>query len=399
MRMRLEPEIYRKRVRRVREELARRRLDVLYLSNPVDIFYTVGGFLVPTERPLALVIPQEESEQLLLLLPGLEVDHAREAVPLVEDIQTYFDYPGTTAPIAVFADALRRRGYERRRIGIDQAAAGGMGYIGVDIARHLPEATFVHAPDVVLGLRLRKTPEEIDYLIGSATWGRRVLNMLLGAIQPGRLEIEVGMHVSTEATRLLLEEIGPDYLHVLAYGYGPAFAVFTSGAATAFPHPLPLNRRVNRGDGIICGVGATLGGYNSELERTMFVGRPSERQVHYFELAREIQAYAVKTLQPGRRASDAEDDVRGYIGKQGCLDLVRHRTGHGLGLDIHEPPWIDIGDGTVLEPGMVVSCEPGLYVPGFGGFRHSDTILITADGPANLTEAAPHDIGSLTIPC
>jgi Xaa-Pro aminopeptidase len=399
MKITLDPAVYRERLDAIREELGRRNLDALYLSNPVDIFYSVGGCLVPTERPLALVVPRDKREEPLLLIPGLEIDHAREAVPLVKELETYFDYPGTTPPIAVFGEALKRRGYSSRRIGIDQAAAGGMGYIGVDIARYLPEATFVHAPDVLLGLRLRKSPEEINFLKESAAWGRRVLHMLLGAIQPGRLEIEVGMHVSTEATQLFLEEIGPDYLHVLAYGYGPAFAVFTSGAATAFPHPLPLNRRVHRGDTIICGVGATLGGYNSELERTMFVGPPSEKQVHYFELAREIQAYAAKALQPSRTASDAEKDIRDHIRKRGCLELVRHRTGHGIGLDIHEPPWIDVGDETVIEPGMVVSCEPGLYVPGFSGFRHSDTILITASGPENLTEAAPHDWASLTIPC
>lgn len=399
MRITLEPPVYRQRLGQVRDELGRRGLDALYLSNPVDIFYAVGGYLVPTERPLALVIPRDEKEEPLLLIPGLEKDHAREAVPLIREIETYFDYPGRVPPVQSLGEALARRGYGRRRIGIDQSAAGGMGYIGVDVARFLPEATFVHAPDVVLGLRLRKTQTEIQFLQTSASWGRRVLHMLLGAIQPGRLEIEVGMHVSTEATHLLLEEIGPDYLHVLAYGYGPAFAVFTAGPATAFPHPLPLNRRVRAGDGIICGVGATLGGYNSELERTMFVGPPSPEQAHYFELARDIQAYAAKALQPGRKASDVEADIRGYIQSKGCLDLVRHRTGHGIGLDIHEPPWIDEGDHTVLEPGMVVSCEPGLYVPGLGGFRHSDTVLVTKDGPANLTEDAPHELEALTIPC
>jgi len=395
----LAPAAYRERISRIREELGRRNLEALYLSNPVDIFYAVGGYLVPTERPLALVIPRSEKEEPLLLLPGLEVDHAREAIPLIREIETYFDYPGTVPPIQRFGEALARRGYGRRRIGIDQAAAGGMGYLGVDLARLLPEAGFVHAPDIVLGLRLRKSEVEIAFLRDSAAWGRRVLHLLLGAIQPGRLEIEVGMHVSTEATQLLLEAVGPDYLHVLAYGYGPAFAVFTSGPATAFPHPLPYTRRVRKGDGVICGVGATLGGYNAELERTMFVGPPSGQQIHYFELAREIQAYAVRALQPGRRAADAETDIRGFVAKKGCLDLVRHRTGHGIGLDIHEPPWIDEGDPTVLEPGMVVSCEPGLYVPGLGGFRHSDTILIAPDGPLNLTQDAPHDLPSLTIPC
>ena len=395
MQLKLGTDVYAARMAAVRERLGERGLDALYLSSPVDIFYVAGCPLSTTERPIALLIPLRGEP--VLLIPCLEREHAREVAPHIKELCEYFEYPGLTPPVAVFAERIRRLGLGAARIGIDRPAAGGMGYQGPTLSGYLPQAEFVPAGDLVLGMRLVKSDLEVEYFRESAAWGTKALHALKQAATPGRSEIEVGMEVSCAVTRELLQALGPDYMFVFGFGYGPAFAVFSCGEATAYPHPIDLNRTIKPGDTIICGLGATIGGYNAELERTLFVGEPSPEKRRYFELAREIQEFAITTLRPGRAAADAETEIRRFIAGRGCLDMVRHRTGHGLGLEIHEPPWIDEGERTVLEPGMLVSCEPGLYVPGLCGFRHSDTVLITAAGPEVLTRAAAKDLESMII--
>jgi Xaa-Pro aminopeptidase len=110
----------------------------------------------------------------------------------------------------------------------------------------------------------------------------------------------------------------------------------------------------------------------------------------------EAQKAAMQAFGPGRKCSEVDKAATRIIRKMGCGALLRHHTGHGLGLEAHEPPWLDVGDDTMMKPGMIFSCEPGIYEPGFGGFRHSDTVVITEDG-AEVITYYPRNIDSLTI--
>jgi Xaa-Pro aminopeptidase len=154
---------------------------------------------------------------------------------------------------------------------------------------------------------------------------------------------------------------------------------------------------MKKGDTLITGAGADVGGYSCELERTMFLGTPTTRQKTYFDAMVEAQDKAFEVLGPEVKCSTVDKAVTAVFKRTKMKRLMRHHTGHGLGLEGHERPWMDIGDHTYLKPGMVVSCEPGIYEPGFGGFRHSDTILITDSGTEVLTYY-PRDLDSLVIP-
>ena len=165
---------------------------------------------------------------------------------------------------------------------------------------------------------------------------------------------------------------------------------------SAIPHAIGTKKRVEKGDVIVSGAGADIGGYNCELERTMIVGKPTEKQKRYFEAMLKAQDAALEAFRPGAKCGDVDNIALKAIQKAGYTKLVRHHTGHGIGLDGHEPPWLDIGDNTIMKPGMVFSCEPGIYEPGFAGFRHSDTVVITEDGAERITYY-PRDLESLTI--
>ncbi len=172
--------------------------------------------------------------------------------------------------------------------------------------------------------------------------------------------------------------------------------MYHAGANTALPHGLSSAAGLRRGDVLVTGAGADVGGYNSELERTMIAGEPNAEFVKHFDLMLQLQQTAFDALRPGRTLAEVETEVSAAFKELGLAALQRHHTGHSIGLEGHEAPFIDKGDPTVIEENMVFTIEPGLYVPGLAGFRHSDTIVIRADGCERLTYYA-RDLDSLIV--
>ena len=151
------------------------------------------------------------------------------------------------------------------------------------------------------------------------------------------------------------------------------------------------------GDVLVTGAGAPVWGYNSELERTMVIGPASEDQKQMFEHMVALQDIAISEIKPGVKCSKIDKAVRAYYENNNLMDYWKHHVGHAIGLRYHEGPFLDIGDETEIQPGMVFTVEPGLYSPDLGGFRHSDTVAVTEDGNEILTYY-PRDLDNLTIP-
>jgi Xaa-Pro aminopeptidase len=191
--------------------------------------------------------------------------------------------------------------------------------------------------------------------------------------------------------------LGPEY-EPMKGGRNPASAGFRGqvGWKSAMPHSIGINRVIQMGDVLVTGAGSDVGGYGSELERTMIVGEPTPKQERYFEVIVQSQDAAIQALGPGVKCSEVDRASAKVIVNAGYEGLMRHHTGHGIGLEGHEPPWLDRGNDAELRPGMVVSIEPGIYELGFAGFRHSDTAVITEDG-YELVTYYPRDMESLTI--
>ena len=386
-----------KRVETVRDELVKRGLDALYLTSGTSFLYLTGYSYIQTERPAALLIPVEG--EITFMGPQLEKDHIPLKTKLIKNVKTYPDYPGEKHPIDHFATFLTELGLERKKIGIDNpaGAAGMWGYEGPSIAEKLPKAKFVEAKDIVQNMRMIKSQEEIELLGESVKWANLAHTLLQEYTQPGLWDVDIALSASYEASMIMKKTLGPEY-EPCKRGICPAGAGFRGqvGSMSAIPHAISTKRAIREGDVVITGAWADIGGYSSELERTMIVGEPTEKQRRLFEVMLKAQSAALEAFKPGAKCSEVDKVARRVIKKAGYEALVRHHTGHGLGLEGHEPPWLDVGDDTVMKPGMVFSCEPGIYEPGYAGFRHSDTVVITEDG-AEVITYYPRDLDSLTI--
>ena len=387
---------YKTRIEKVRKVLQRRNLDALYLTNTTSIFYLTGYSFISTERPAALVIPLDG--KIIFMGPKLEEEHVPLKTRLIETVRTYFDYPGEKHPIEHFAEFLKEMGLAKKRIGIDnKAGAVGMyGYKGPPITRKLPEAKFVNMADLVPKMRLIKSSAEISLIRESAKWANLAVSLLQEYTTEGAWDVEVALAASLDASSIMKKALGAEFEPLM--GIFPIFAGFRGqiGEMSAIPHAIGTKRRIKSGDVIIAEAGVEIGGYSCELERTMVVGKPSAKQRRYFEVMVKAQEAAIQKIREGVECGEVDRASIGVFKKANLMHLVRHHTGHGLGLEGHEPPWLDMGNKEKLRAGMVVSCEPGIYETGFAGFRHSDTVLVTKDGCELLTYY-PRDIETLTI--
>ncbi len=387
---------YERRVEKVRKVLRRRRLDALYLTNSTSIFYLTGYSFITTERPAALIIPLDG--KITFMGPLLEEDHVPLKTRIIEDVKTYVDYPGEKHPIDYFADFLKEMKLANKRIGIDNkaGAAGIWGYKGPPITKKLRGAKFVDMKDLIPSMRLIKSEEEITLIRESAKWANLAHSLLQEYTEEGLWDVEVALAATYEASTIMKKTLGPEYEPLRRSV--PVSAGFRGqvGEMSAIPHSMATKRVIRKGDVVVTGASADVGGYSCELERTMIVGKPTAKQKRYFNVMVKAQEAAFNTFKPGVKCSEIDKATIRVFKKAGLMHLVKHHSGHGLGLEGHEPPWLDIGNDEPLKAGMVVSCEPGIYETGFAGFRHSDTVLITEDG-AEIITYYPRDLDSLTI--
>lgn len=387
---------YKRRIEKVKKFLSRRKLDALYLTNPTSMFYLTGYSFISTERPAALIIPLDG--KITFLGPLLERDHIPLKTRFISDIKTYVDYPGEKHPIDHFVDFLKEMGFVKKRIGTDNkaGASGTWGYRGLPLVKKMHDTKFVDVKDLVPSMRLVKSEEEIALIKESAKWANLAHNLLQEYTAEGLWDVEVALTASVEACTIMKKALGPDYEPMRRSS--PVGAGFRGqiGEMGAIPHAMATRRMIREGDVVVTGASADVGGYSCELERTMIVGKPTQKQTRYFNVMVKAQEAAFNTFKAGAKCSDVDKATIGVFKKAGLMNLVLHHTGHGLGLEGHEPPWLDIGNDELLKAGMVVSCEPGIYETGFAGFRHSDTIVIR-DDCAEIATFYPRDIEALTI--
>lgn len=250
-----------------------------------------------------------------------------------------------------------------------------------------PHAERVIPSNLVQQMRLRKHPEEIALHREAARLSDRMVEagveMIREAMRKGGQlpsEVEIESYVSRHAMRTMHEE-HEDVMLV----QGLASGLVYSGPRSAFPHGMPTGHPVKMGESIILSLGCRVGARASESERTFFIGEPSKVQEQHYAVAYEAQRMATAALIAGNTCASADNLALAYIRDSGMGEYLLHRVGHGMGIMFHEAPWVEGGDQTILEPGMITSSEPAIFVPGFAGYRIADTVLITAEGPDSMT--------------
>ena len=392
-------EEYDDRVERVREQLVLRKLDALVLFHPIRMAYTTGFFHLSTERPMAVVVGMD---RVGALVPWLEQEHIAKAAG-VTDVEVYPEYPtgGGKHPLRHLADLLGRMGLSSvgTRLGADNDGYLDInGYDGPALSEVVTEGVgVIRSRDIVDKLRAVKSETELQFIVQAGIWGNLAHQLMHQKLELGRSEIEICLEAKAEASKMMIAALGPTYQQ-LTSGFGtPANVVFSAGARTAMPHGLTGGLGLRRGDTLVTYGGAEVGGYTSELERTMHIGEPTADWVKHYDLMMQLQQTAFDALKPGRTLAEIETEVSQAFIDLGIAHMKRHHTGHGIGLEGHEYPFIDKGSAdVVLEENMVLSVEPGMYVPGLAGFRHSDTVVIRSHGAERLTYY-PRDLESMIV--
>jgi Xaa-Pro dipeptidase len=376
---------------RVRTRAAEAGWDAVLTDDPEDVAYLTGFFHHPCERPVAVWL--DTDGRCVLLLPELERAHA-EAQQAVADLVSYPEYPGTTPPFAALALA-GAAGPGRRRAGHTTS----MTYARLAAATAALSTVEFVPTDLVTVARYVKDPAEValhqeaaritDLMLSAGVW------LVAEAVATGGRfpsEAELAAHVTKAGTATMYAEHA-EVVVVSPLAGGLVYAAENS----VYPHGLPSGYRLRPGDTFQLSLGCAVGGRFVEGERTFVLGEPTEEQRRYHDTVRRAQEIGGQAIRPGAECRSANKVCLDVIREAGLGRFLRHRQGHGIGLGMHEPPWLEDGDPTVLEPGMIVSNEPGIYVPGHAGYRISDSMLVTEDGSRPLT-SFPRSLDDCVIP-
>ncbi len=352
------------RLGRVRAAMARCGVDVLLLSVGADLPWLTGYTAMPLERLTMLVLPTDG--EATLVVPRLEEPRV---VPRPE-LFTVRPWDETDDPVAIAAGLAGRPGV---------AAVGDRTWARfvVGLLEALPGTRFVSAGPVVSPLRAVKDPEEVAALRRAAAAADRVAAQLQGGdvALVGRTEAEV----SADLGRRLLAE-GHERVN---------FAIVAAGESAASPHHEPGDRVIAAGDVVLCDFGGTLGGYCSDITRCVVAGgrAPGAAVREAYAVLEAAQAAGVAAARVGTACEDVDGAARRVIADAGYGEAFVHRTGHGIGLEEHEDPYLVAGNGDVLRAGHAFSVEPGIYLPGRFGLRLEDIVVAAEGGPEPLNRA------------
>lgn len=358
--------------RRIREN----ELDAFLVTAQDSIYYLTGVTYVPLERPFFILVRPHQAA--LLLVPALDREHLTSA-PNISEVHHYWDYPSPPG-----------EGWPERLLELVQ----GIHQLGVEPT--LPQEIADYLADfkpVTLGLveelRLVKSPAEVQKLRQAAHYADMGMQKIIAAAYSGVSEIEIFSQARSVQMKIIKET------EFDALNTSLLTAAWPARLGTQ-PHGVPhIDDRLEAGPHIALSF-MRVNGYGAECERTFFVTPPTDKMIEKFKIVLEARRRAFVLVRPGAACAEIDLAANGFLREEGFGDYLLHRTGHGFGLGNHEGPWVADGSQEVLAENMLISIEPGVYIPDLGGFRHSDTVLVTKDGHESLTHS-PTDLESLTV--
>jgi Xaa-Pro aminopeptidase len=343
------------RLKRAAEEAGARGIDALLITPSTDYTYLLGYDAPALERLTCLVLPASGTPT--LVLPRLEEPLARHQLGPVAEAVEIRPWDETEDPFRLVRAGLRGSAL---RVGIqDQMWARFV----LRLRAALDPIELVEAGPSLSALRRIKSPDEIDRLRAAARAADEAMLAITAERLSGRTEAEVSSHIAE--------------LLVAAGHQAAPFAIVASGPNAASPHHHAGERVIGAGDAIVLDIGGIRDRYASDTSRTAFVGSPPDEFASLYEVLREAQASACRAVRPGIAASAIDRAARSIIADAGYGEQFIHRTGHGIGLEVHEEPYIVDGNDEPLQPGHAFSVEPGIYVAGRWGARIEDIVVCT----------------------
>jgi Xaa-Pro dipeptidase len=385
---------FKERRSRLLDEVRRRGATGYVLFGPDYIQYFTGFWFLSNERPV--VYAESVGGDAAIFVPEFEVARTR-AETAFDRIEPYPEYPGVEHPMLILARVLADLGITGTVAADQDGYPGILGYQGPAIS-DVSGSTVVLVSDAIERMMARKSASEIELIRESGRWCAHAHRLLQEYSRVGATEAEASIRAGAETTLAMLETLGDSFGGQLGSNDGVKAGYRGQiGRRSAWAHAIAHNIRFEPGDMLVTETGAPVWGYNAELERAMIIGPPTDEQRRLFDHVVAAQQVAFDALRPGVTCADVDGAVMRYFEDNDLLPYWRQHTGHAIGLRNHEAPFLDIGDHTPVESGMVFTIEPGLYDDELGGFRHSDTVVVVDDGIEILT-SYPSDIDSLTLP-
>ena len=369
-------EEYRQRRTRLKNEIAKNGLDAYLVSSEESIYYLTGASYKPLERPFFIIVwPEREPT---LIVPMLEKVHMTKAN--IGNVTPYWEYPSPAG--SGWPDVLKTE-------------LGNIKTLGVEPALTLEITTVLKSfsPEplaLVEKMRLIKSAAEIDMIRRSCHYADLGMQRIMDTSYYGATVLEI----FSEARGLQAKVLKDGDYEPLTSSF---LTVSWPAPFSSQPHGIPqVDDRLGNGP-LVAMSFIRVNGYAAEVERTYFHRTPSENERELFQHMENARKAAFDLVKPGVSCSEVDVAANNYLREKGFSEYLLHRTGHGIGLGNHEGPYVAEGSTDVLEENMVISIEPGIYVSELGGFRHSDTVLVSDTGAEYLTKF-PRDIDSLTVP-
>ncbi len=364
------------RIKRLQNTMEKHSLDSYIITVEEDIWYFTNITFKPEERPFFIIISLDRKP--VLLVPKLEEAHVYKGL-LDCEIVAYWDYPSPNG--SNWFDILQRLLKNYHHTGIEMNVKAEI-YLNIDTKN-------LWAGHLVAEQRQVKSIYELEKIRFSAKQSDMAIEKILETSYKGAGVVE-SFSISNGVQKQLIR----------SQQFDPITTSLTSivwpAPLSSMPHSIPsITDKLGEGPQVSMAY-FRINGYASECERTFFLAQPSKDEQELFHHMVQAREQSLKIVKPGVRASDIDSEARKYFDRYGLKKNMLHRTGHGIGLSNHEGPFIAEGSTEILRENMIITIEPGIYIEGKGGYRHSDTILITNDGYELLTHA-PIDLNSLVI--
>ena len=355
------------RIEALADQLLQRGLDWVALNPGPSLRYLTGLSFHLMERPVVVLVGS--NRRLKVILPELELAKVAD-MPFEAEIHTFGDDPATWQRI--YDTALQDISAIPLRVGVEPTQ---LRFLELDLLRKaLPNADFVDGSAALAELRMRKGVEELNAIRQAAIIAQNALLNTLETVKPGQSELQISAELMVQLFRAGSEVELP---------FAP---IVSTGPNTANPHASPTDRVLLEGEMLLIDWGASFGGYFSDITRTFFCGDPNDEMKQIADLVERANAAARLGGRRGMVAGEVDKLARDIITEGGYGEYFTHRTGHGLGMEAHEAPYIFQGNPLILEPGMVFTIEPGIYLPGKYGVRIEDDVVVETEGLRSLTD-------------
>ena len=340
------------RLNNVLESMKAEGISQFLVADPMAVYYLTGAMLNCGERMMVLYLCTEKEPQLLI---GKLFPQNEEALGIHV---TYFE--DTDDYVGILAGMMKEEG----TVGVDKVWPARF---LLPLMGKLPGAKYVNASYIIDLIRQIKTPEEQELMRAASACNDKSMGELIPLVVKGLTEKEV----SEELLKIYLKNGAQGHSFEPIIGYGDA---------AADPHHETDDSKGKYGDAVVLDVGCLKDGYCADMTRTVFIGKASDKAREIYEIVKEANLRGIAAAKPGARFCDVDRAARDYIIEKGYGEYFTHRTGHNIGMEVHEYGDVSFTNENILKPGMCFSVEPGIYVPGVAGVRSEDLVLITEDG-------------------